>query len=374
MAKNKINNRFFGFVKKEVFHIIRDKRTLVILFGLPIIQILLFGFAITNEIKNANIAILDLSKDEVSEKLTNKILSSGYFQLYSNLHSFNEIEKVFQSGKVKQVIVFEENFGENLYKSGKANLQLISDASEPNTGNALISYTSNIVQNFQQSINLQNQAPMQIITELKMNYNPELRGAYMFVPGLVAIILIMVSAMLTSISITREKELGTMEILLASPMKPIIIIIGKVMPYMLLSFINANIIILLGKYIFGVPIVGSYIFLMIESLLYILVALSLGIFISTVTQTQQAALMISLMGLMLPTIMLSGYVFPVENMPLPLQIISNIIPAKWFIIIVRSVMLKGSNILDLWKENLVLIGFVLFFVLLSLKKYKVRLE
>ena len=207
-----------------------------------------------------------------------------------------------------------------------------------------------------------------------MLYNPELKSVFNFVPGVMTVILMLVSAMMTSISITREKELGTMEILLVSPLKPFQVIIGKVFPYIFLSIINAIVILVLGYFVFKMPINGSIFLLAFESILFIISALSLGILISTVSNSQQTAMMLSLMGLMLPVIILSGFIFPINSMPLPMQVISNIIPAKWFIVIVKAIMLKGVGIQYIWKETLVLIGMTVFFITLSIKKYKIRLE
>ena len=207
-----------------------------------------------------------------------------------------------------------------------------------------------------------------------MVYNAELKSVYMFVPGVMTVILMLVSAMMTSISITREKEQGTMEILLVSPLKPFQVIIGKVFPYIFLSVINAVVIVLLSIFIFNVPVKGSLFLLGFESILFIITSLALGILISTISATQQTAMMISLMGLMLPTILLSGFIFPISSMPLPLQVISNIIPAKWFIIIVKGIMLKGVDIVFLLKETLILFAMTLLFMGISVKKYKIRLE
>jgi ABC-2 type transport system permease protein len=365
--------RFRAFIKKEFHHITRDWRTLIILIGMPIIQIMLFGFAITNEIKDAKIAILDHARDEHSAVLINKILSTDYFQLDGYLTDDGEIETIFKKGKVKEVIIFERGFGEKLEKEKIANIQIIADASDPNTATILLNYTQAIIGNYQSEINLAKKLPFSINIQSEMFYNKELKGVYLFVPGLIAIILMLVSAMMTSISITKEKELGTMEILLATPMKPLIIIVAKVVPYLMLSFTNAIIILMLGYFVFDVPIHGSLVLLLLEMILFILTVLSLGIFISTMTSSQQVALMASLMGLMLPTILLSGFLFPVENMPLPLQIISNIVPAKWFIIIIKGIMLKGVGLSVIWKETLILMGFMAFFILLSIKKFKPRL-
>jgi ABC-2 type transport system permease protein len=228
--------------------------------------------------------------------------------------------------------------------------------------------------NYIQEVNKTNIPTYSIDTQTQLYYNPELKGVFTFVPGVMTVILMLVSAMMTSISITREKELGTMEVLLVSPLNPLQVILGKVFPYVFLSIINATVIVILGVFVFGMPIQGSLFLLAAESILFIITALSLGILISNIAQTQQTAMMMSLMGLMLPVIILSGFIFPISSMPLPLQIISNIIPAKWFIIIIKAIMLKGATIDIIWKETLILIGMTLFFILLSIKKYKIRLE
>jgi len=365
--------RFIAFVRKEFHHILRDWRTLIILFGMPIIQILLFGFAITNEIKDASIAILDQANDAHSKALINKILSTDYFKLEQYLSNQSQIEPVFRKGKVKEVIIFERDFSQKLDKEKISGIQLLADATDPNTATIILNYTQGIIAGYQADQNVLSRLPFNIQVQTEMFYNKELKGVYLFVPGLIAIILMLVSAMMTSISITKEKEFGTMEILLATPMRPGIIIIAKVIPYLLLSFINALIILTLGYFVFGVPVHGSITLLLFEMILFVLTVLSLGIFISTVTSSQQVALMASLMGLMLPTILLSGFIFPIENMPLLLQIISNIVPAKWFIIIIKNIMLKGTGLAIIWEETLIIFGFMIFFISLSVKNFKPRL-
>lgn len=365
--------RFLAFVKKEFFHILRDYRTMLILFGMPVAQIMLFGFAITNEIKDAHIAILDPSRDYATTRFSEKLLSSGYFILDQYLYSPSEIEPAFREGKVKVVVVYDEDFSQKLLKNNSASIQIIADATDPNTANTLINYITSIFQDFVRLQNPLGKIPVQIIPEVRFRYNQNLKGVFLFVPGLITIILMLVSAMMTSISLTREKELGTMEVLLASPMKPIQIIVAKVIPYILLGFLISIVILLMGYLVFSVPVKGSLALLIFEFLLFIITALSLGILISTIAQTQQVALMLSLMGLMLPTIILSGFIFPIENMPKILQWISHIIPAKWFIIIIKGIMLKGLGIHEIWKETLIIVGFTLFFLVISIKKFKIRL-
>ena len=366
--------RFIGFVKKEFYHIFRDKRSMFILFGMPIAQIMLFGFAITNEINNVNIAILDKSKDVETKLLINKISASKHFKIEDEVSNENQIEAVFKKGKVKAVLVFEKDFAQNLQTQKNGNVQVISDATDPNTANTITNYIQSILRNYQQELNKGTVNPYQIQVQSQMYYNPELKSVFNFVSGVMTVILMLVSAMMTSISITREKELGTMEILLVSPLKPFIVIIGKVFPYIFLSIINAIVIIVLSIFVFNVPVQGSLFLLGIESILFIITSLTLGVLISTISETQQTALMISLMGLMLPVILLSGFIFPLSSMPLPLQYISNIIPAKWFIIILKGIMLKGVGIAELWKETLILVIMALVFTAISVKKYKIRLE
>lgn len=365
--------RFIGFIRKEFYHIFRDKRSLFILFGMPIAQILLFGFAITNEINNVEIAILDFANDTESQKIIQKIKASPYFHIENEISNEKAIESEFKKGKIKAVLLFEKDFAKKLQTEKKATVQVITDATEPNVASTIANYTQSIIQNYQNQKNT-SQKSNGVVIQSRMLYNPELKSVFNFVPGVMTVILMLVSAMMTSISITREKELGTMEILLVSPLKPFQVILGKVFPYVFLSIINAIVIVSMGYFIFGMPINGSISLLAFESILFIITALSLGILISTVSNTQQTAMMISLMGLMLPVIILSGFIFPIASMPLPMQVISNIIPAKWFIIIVKSIMLKGVGLESIFKETLILVGMTLLFIGLSIKKYKTRLE
>ena len=366
--------QFLGFVKKEFFHIFRDIQTMLVLFGIPIAQLLIFGYAVTNEIKDIKIAIYDQSKDDVTLQISNKIISSGYFILEKNLDHISNIEDIFKKGDVKEVIVFEPDFAKKLQREGIANVQLIADASDANTANLIVNYTSRILMDYIQKENQLVGQPLQIDTEVRKVFNEGLKSVYMFVPGTMALILMLVSAMMTSISIAREKEMGTMEVLLVSPLKPAQIIIGKVIPYVTLAFVNAITIILIGYFVFGMPLKGSIWLLLLESFLFISMALSLGIFISTMARSQQVAMFISIFALMLPTLLLSGFIFPIENMPVLLQWISHLMPPKYFIIIVKNIMLKGTGFMYIWKETLILTGMMLFFIALSVKKFKIRLE
>lgn len=367
--------RFLGFVKKEFMHIFRDYRTLFILFGIPAAEILIFGYAVSTDIKNAGVAILDLSHDEITLKLTDKIISSGFFKKTETLLNYNDIDKVFKKGKTKAVIIFQEDFGKKLIREGKASLSIIADGSEPNTATLVTNYTMAIVNDFTTDFAgpaLNNS--IRIIPEVKMFYNPNLKSHYMFVPGVITLILILICALMTSVTITREKEFGTMEVLLVSPLRPIQIILGKVIPYFILSFVNVLVILALSWLVFGLPVKGSLILLLAECMLYILMSLTLGILISTLSKNMQQAIFISLIGLMLPTILLSGFIFPIENMPKIYDYISMILPPRYFIIIIKNIMIKGTGIIYIWKETLILIVMTLVFIGISVRKFKIRLE
>lgn len=286
----------------------------------------------------------------------------------------NELRESFIFSKTKIAVVFPNRMAEDLQQEKKAQVQLLADATDPNTATTLINYASAIINEYQmEESGARNRGPL-IQTEVRMLYNPRLKSVFMFVPGVMTVILMLVSAMMTSIAITREKELGTMEVLLVSPLSPLIIVVGKVIPYIFLAFFNTIVILLLGSYVFGMPIEGSLALLLAECVLFVLTSLALGILISTRTSSQQVAMMISLIALMLPTVLLSGFIFPIESMPWPLQLLSNIIPAKWFIIIIKNIMLKGTGIEFVWKETLILIGMTMFLIMASVRNFKIRLE
>jgi ABC-2 type transport system permease protein len=367
-------NRFLAFLRKEFYHIFRDPRTLIILFGIPIAQLMLFGYVMTNEVRNVKVAIVDHSKDDLSKRLSQQLLSSGFFQLAAIPSSESDYESLFRSGKVKEIVVFEPDFAINLMKEGKANIQVLADASEPNAAQLTVNYTTAIVNNFVKNELMQNQVLPGINIKVRMLFNENMRDAYNFIPGLIAVILMLISAMMTAITIAREKEMGTMEILLASPLKPIQIILGKVVPYMILSIVSALVVLALGMLVFNVPVIGSFALLLAEILLYIFLALTLGILISTFVDSQLTAMAISGFVLMLPSILLSGFIFPVKNMPIPLQIVANLMPPRWFIEINRTVMLKGGGLNEIWPNTLVLMGMSALFIFISIRKFKIRLQ
>ncbi len=365
--------QFAAFVKKEFYHIFRDKRTLFILLGMPIMQIIIFGFALTNEVKNARVAVLDNSNDAATASLISEIESSNYFDIESNIHSYDDIDKSFKQGKIKLAIVFPQHFNEDLQHFNKAQVQLVADASDPNVASTLTNYASAIIQDYQKRVTDDRKLPYRINTEMRMLYNPQLKGAYNFVPGVMAMVLMLVCTLMTAITVVREKEMGTMEVMLVSPMKPLKIIVAKAVPYLLLSIVNISSILVLSVFVLEVPINGSLLLLSFESILFTLTCLAFGLLISASTDSQQTAMFISLTGMFLPTIMLSGFMFPIENMPLPLRLLSNVVPAKWYYLIVKDVMIKGVGFESVWKETLVLAGMMFFLLAMAIKKFKIRL-
>lgn len=366
---------FKGFIVKEFRHILRDRRTLLILFGLPIALLLIFGYAVRNEVNDAQIAILDHSHDEVTRQIIQKLRASNELNIYSYLQSADQIDPAFREGHIKQVIVFEENFMRNLQRHGQADVQIITDASEPNIAGLVQNYTRAIIQSWRpDDLSFNPTARAGITPTVRMLFNPQLKSVYYFVPGLIAVILMLVSALMTSVSIAREKETGTMEILLVSPLKPHHIIVGKVIPYLVLSILNVATVLAVANIVFAVPFRGSLLFFLFVSLLLIFAALALGVLISTKAQDQRTAMMASLMGTLLPTLLLSGFIFPVESMPVPLQYISNIVPAKWYLITARGSMLMGTGFEYLWLPVSVLSAMTIVLVFAGIRNFNDRLE
>jgi ABC-2 type transport system permease protein len=365
--------QFFSFVKKEFYHIFRDPRTMLILLGMPIMEIIIFGFALTNEVKNAKIAVLDNAKDIATISMTEQLNASQYFDVVQELKNQSEIEEAFKTGTVKLAVIFPPNFNSDFQHFNKAQVQLIADASDPNVATTLTNYASAIILDYQNRVTQNRKLPYTINTEMRMLYNPQLKGAYSFVPGVMAMVLMLVCTMMTAITIVKEKELGTMEVMLVSPIQPLKIVVAKAVPYLLLSMVNIASILLLSVFVLDVPINGSLFLLVMESVLFTLTCLALGLLISSVTDSQQTAMFISLTGMFLPTVMLSGFMFPIENMPKALQVISNLVPAKWYYIVVKSVMIKGVGFSAVWKETLILVGMLLALLVLSIKKFKIRL-
>ena len=365
---------FRGFVRKEVRHIVRDRRTLLILLVMPLLQVLLFGYAIRTEVRDVRLAIVDPRPDAATLALRARFAGTGVHRIVAEAASPAGLAPLFRSGAVRQAIVLEPGFGERLARGRGAQVQVVTDAADPNTGATMRAYATAVLQAYEAELRAGavGAAGVRIEPEVRMRFNPTLASAPLFVPGLIAFVLVIVSALMTAISLTREKEAGTMEVLLASPLRPAQIIAGKVLPYLALAFVNVLTTLGVAWAAFDVPVRGSVALLLAESLLYSLTALALGVLISTRTSSQRVAMTAALAGLMMPTLMLSGFIFPLESMPRPLQLAANVIPAKWFVLVARGIMLKGVGLAYLWQETLVLAGMTTLLLLAAVRNFKIR--
>ncbi|MDR2122180.1 MAG: ABC transporter permease [Flavobacteriaceae bacterium] len=365
--------QFYSFVRKETWHILRDKRTTVILLIIPVVLLLILGFAISTEIKNTPFVVFDQSHSTLSRQLTDKISANPFFKNAGNVHSAPETEETFRKNKAKIAIVIPASFADDIYISGKTDVQIIIDASDPSEATNLGNYLQFMIRDFQQDISGMQKRNLLIDSEIKLQYNPQAKSAYTFVPGLMGTILLLICAMMTSIAIVKEKEMGTMEILLVSPLNPLTIVLGKAVPYFVISMINVASVLVIANFILEVPINGSLGLTLLLCVIFTLSSLSLGLLISSITKTQQSAVIASVLALMLPSIILTGMIFPLESAPVFLQFVANFIPAKWFIQALRDVMIKGLGISAIWKELSVLVLMTAVLLGLSVKMFKQRL-
>ena len=367
--------QFRAFVIKEFYHIFRDRRTMLILLGMPIAQILIFGFAINMEVTDIAVAVLDHNPDTYTTQIVERIDANSYFHIDYTVHSQNEIDELFKQNKIDLAIVFPSNFNEDFIQSGKSEVQLISDTSDPNTGTIIVNYATGIIADYQKEVNnISGALPYQIVPTTRLLYNPEMKSSYSFVPGVMGLILMVISTMMTSISIVREKERGTMEVLLASPLKMSQILIAKTIPYLSLSFINLVTILYLAYYLLGVPIRGSLLLIVSISTLYIFLSLLFGLLISTIAKRQVEAIILSGIGLTMPVMLLSGMLFPIENMPFLLEKLTHIVPARWYIVIIKKLMIQGLDFSSIIKELSILLGMTGIILALSMVNTKKRLE
>ena len=349
---------FFSFVLKETKHITRDKRTMLMLFGMPIVMMLLFGFAVTNDVRNVRVVIVMSNADNATQQVADRLAASEYFTLTKVVATPTEAEKAIRDQKADMAIVFSQDFA-----SRKSGYQLIVDGADPNMAQQWTTYANAVINNTEAKA-----------VNTKLLYNPQMKSTYNFVPAIMGTLLMLVCAMMTSISIVREKEKGTMEVLLVSPTKPLMIIVAKLVPYLVLAFTILSIILLMSSFVLGVPIKGSLFWIYVVSTIYILLALSLGILVSTIAETQLVALLISAMLLMMPVIMLSGMMFPIESMPKILQYISAIVPTRYYISAMRKLMIMGTGIEEIYFEVSILISMLIALMSLALAKFNKRLE
>lgn len=368
--------QFLSFVRKEFYHIFRDKRTMLILLVMPIVMVILFGFAITTEVKDTQVAVFDPSKDVATRHIRDMFQANKYFTIAEELSDPKQINEVFKEGKINMVIVFSKNFADNMIHGGEATIQILADGTEPNQASMRVGYAQNILASYQRELAQESYGKpvCQIVPEIKMLYNPQQKSEYNFVPGVIGMMLLLICAMMSSIAIVREKEMGTMEVLLASPLPPAYIIIAKAIPYFTISCVNLTTILLLSAFMLHIPVAGSLLCLIGISLMYILVTLSLGLLISTIVDSQLAAMLLSSLVLMIPTILLSGTIFPIESMPVWLQKLSSVVPARWFIEAVRKLMIQGVDVQYVRTEFLILCVMIALLMTIALKKFKIRLE
>ena len=360
-----------AFIHKEFLHVFRDKRTLLIMFGLPIAQLLIFGYALTNEVKNARLLIVNPSSDVANEQLIQKIDASSYFTVTHVEKNSQNLEKYFKNGEAQSALIFPENFLSSTVEPSE--IQIITDATDPNFAKTVINYLTAIVMDFIQQPSAGRQPMMTIKSEVRMLYNPSLNGSMNFVPGVIAMIMMIVCTTLASVAVVREKETGTMEVLLVSPVRPIYVLISKAVPYFVLSVAIFVVVMLISNLMLDVPIRGNILLISLISVVYILTCLAFGLMISNVTASQSEAMLISIVAIMLPVLIFTGFLFPLENMPLIFQWIANILPARWYFLIIQSVMLKGLGIADVWMELCILLGMMVVLLAISLRKYNIRL-
>ena len=362
-----------GLLSKEVRHILRDRRTLAVVVLMPVVQVILFGFAIRTDVKDIKLVIVDPSPDHVTLEIRDRLEASEAFRTVAVLRTTETLDRLFQRGDAQEAVVFEPRFATRLDRGLPARVQIIADATEPNTGSTRQNYALSVIRTYERELGAG--APgVHIVPRMRMRFDPTAESSHLFVPGLMAFVLTIISALMTAISLTREKETGTMEALLVSPLRPAQIILGKVLPYLAIGFVSAGLVVLEARVVFDVPLRGSVVLLLGEAMLFILVSLSLGMLISARTSSQRVAMMAAMLGTMLPTMLLSGFIFPIESMPEILRWVSNVIPAKWFVTIARSIMLKGTGIEYLWRETLVLCGMAVVLLGLSTKSFHIRLE
>jgi len=357
---------------KEFLHIFRDKVSFFLVLAIPIMLTLLFGFTISTTLYNAKIAILDLSKDSQSSKLIEKISSSGYFQVVSFPKSEATIDFDFKNKNIKMGIIIPSRFETSLEKEKKANIQIINDVSDLNVASILNSYMQAILYDFIADYNKSREDEVLIDMNTKMQYNPEMNSVYMFVPGIITLIMIIVTALMSSITLSREMETGSMRMLLITPVKKIYVVFGKVIPYMILSFISTLIILCISVLVFKMPIKGNLFLLLFLCIVFMFTAASFGLMISALVKTQLEAMMATMMILFLPTVLLSGFLFPLDNMPYGFQLFANIFPAKWFIIAIKDIMIKGSGLTELWVYMLILLIMAVVLVTISLSQIDKR--
>jgi ABC-2 type transport system permease protein len=379
---------FVALLRKEAYHIRRDRRTLVVVLALPVVQVLLFGSAIRTDVDRVRLAIVDPAPDEATLELRNRFTATDTFRLVAVVPRASALDPLFRTGQAQAGMVLPVGFAADLAGRSTAPVQIIVDATDPNTGSVLRAYIEAVIRGYElEKIRLKPDSTIgagaagplmesgfsRITATTRMRFNPTRESSNIFVPGLMAFVLTILASLMTAISLTREKETGTIEALLVSPLRPWSIILGKVLPYLAIGVIAAVAIIAEARLVFDVPLRGSVLLLVFEAILFILASLALGILVSTRTSSQRVAMMGAMLASMLPNILLSGFIFPIESMPLPLRLISQVVPGQWFVTIARGIMLKGVGLEYLWKETIILGGIAVLLLAVSTRSFKARL-
>ena len=380
------SSALLGLLRKETYHILRDRRTLVVITLIPILQVIIFGAAIRTDVERIRLAIVDPAPDSATLALRARFAATDTFQIVDVASVSSAIDPLFQRGEAQAAILFEPGFATRLGQGLPGRVQIIADATEPNTGSSIQAYALQVIQRYEQELQNASMSPdlrvgptyrpaqVRIVPQVRTRFNPTRESSNLFVPGLMAFVLTIISSLMTAISLTREKETGTLETLLVSPLRPWQIIVGKVLPYLAIGFISVVGVIVEARLVFHVPLVGSLPLLLAEGVLFILVSLSLGILISARTSSQRVAMFGAMLGTMLPTMLLSGFIFPLESLPWPLRTLSLAVPARWFVTVARGIMLKGIGLEYLWRETLVLGAMALILLAMSTRSFKPRLE
>ncbi len=367
-----ISTRILPLMRKEFIHIRRDPRSLLILFLMPLLMMFIFGYAINMDLKHIRLGICDLSRTPASRDMIEALKASPYFDVVVRYDNPGRTEKLFKKRLVRAVVIFDTDFERALERSAVTPLGVIADGTDANSATLVQNYLEGLFMGRSLEISSAGQEPP-IRIKARMLYNPDMESAHFIVPGIVALLLIMIGALLTSVTIAREKEAGTMEQILVTPIRPYEVVLGKAIPYLVLGFGIAVFIMIFGHVWFEVPMRGAWSWLLLFCVVYIFTALAIGLLISTVVATQQVAMMLSLVATLLPSVMLSGFVFPIASMPQPLQWISKVVPATYFLIIIRGIMLKGNGLAELWPVVAAMSGIGVFFIAVAVKRFKLKL-
>ena len=365
---------FFAFVKKEFLHIFRDTKTLLVLVGLPTALIVLFGFAISTEIRNVNVGVCAPDGDPAVMRLMEKVDKSEYFTYVGRYDSGADVDEAMRRGEIDAALIFSDDFSAGLMRPGGSEIAVIADATNPNNASMEVMYLTNIIYGYFREDMQSSQDGAAIVPNLRMLYNPQLKSSYNFVPGIMGLILLLVCALMTSVSIVKEKETGTMEVLLVSPVKPIGIVFAKMIPYFVISCAVLIITLLLTIFVLKVPIEGSFFWMILVSMLYIVLSLGIGLFVSSIVKTQIIATLIIGMVFLVPVMMMSGMLYPIESMPYVFQLLAQIIPAKWYIEAIRKIMIEGVPFVFVLKETGVLLAMTVVIFTAAVKKFNDRIE